>query len=265
MVLGLISDVHANVVALDAALRALRGHGARTIVCLGDMVGYGPAPNETIERLREERILCTLGAADERIAFDFARRAPPRKGVGDATLEWTREVLEEVHVAWLRELPVQRKVETPFGRLRAFHGTLDDPGERTDLQIDPIALGKLFDRHRCRILAAGATHVPYLRRTGAGVAVNPGSVGLSLNGEPGADYALLRVDEEHVDVRMGKEDYDVAAVAFDIVAWGLPSVVAEAVQMGRMPDRTATDDAAHDRDAHEDGASEDDAGEDDLT
>ncbi|MEX2501733.1 MAG: metallophosphoesterase family protein, partial [Trueperaceae bacterium] len=158
MVLGLISDVHANVIALDAALAALRSQGATTVVCLGDMVGYGPAPNETVERLREERILCTLGAADERIAFDFDRRAPPRKGVGDATIEWTRDVLEEVHVAWLRELPVQRKIDTPFGRLRAFHGTLDDPSARTDLQVDPASLAKLFDRHRCRILAAGATH-----------------------------------------------------------------------------------------------------------
>ncbi|MEX2502565.1 MAG: hypothetical protein WD336_09330, partial [Trueperaceae bacterium] len=87
-------------------------------------------------------------------------------------------------------------------------------------------------------------HVPYLRRAQAGVAVNPGSVGLSLNGEPGADYALLRIDESQVDVRMGKEEYDVGAVAFDIVAWGLPAVVAEAIQMGRMPSRSDEDEDA---------------------
>lgn len=235
MVLGLISDVHANVVALDAALRALRGHGADSVVCLGDLVGYGPAPNETIERVREEGLLCTLGAADERIAFDFARAPLPRKGVGDATLEWTREVLEPGHVAWLRELPVQRRLETPAGRLRAFHGSAEHPAERTDLHVDPVALGRLFETHRCRILVTGGTHVPYLRRSEAGVAINPGSVGLSLNGEPGADYALLRIDGDDVEVRMDKVDYDVAAVAFDIVAWGLPPVVAEAIQMGRMP------------------------------
>lgn len=235
MVLGLISDVHANVVALDAALRELRDGGAETIVCLGDLVGYGPAPNETIERVRAERLLCTLGAADERIAFDFARSAVPRKGVGDATLEWTREVLDAKHVAWLRALPVQIRLETPAGRLRAFHGSAEDPGERTDLHVDPNALGRLFEQHRCRVLAAGGTHVPYLRRHEGRIAVNPGSVGLSLNGEPGADYALLRIDEDGVDVRMDKVEYDVAAVAFDIVAWGLPAVVADAVQMGRMP------------------------------
>lgn len=235
MVLGLISDVHANVVALEAALKALRGHGVDTVICLGDLVGYGPAPNETIEAIRDARALCTLGAADERIAFDFARPSVPRKGVGDATLEWTRGILEPQHVAWLREQPVQRRLETSAGRLRAFHGSAEDPSERTDLQVDPIALQRLFETHGCSILAAGGTHVPYLRRTGAGVAVNPGSVGLSLNGEPGADYAVLRIDGDQVDVRMDKVEYDVAAVAFDIVAWGLPPVVAEAVQHGRMP------------------------------
>lgn len=237
MVLGLISDVHANVVALDAALAALRGQGVDTIVCLGDLVGYGPAPNEAIERLRDEGVLCTLGAADERIAFDFARSHLPRKGVADETIEWTRGVLEAQHVAWLRELPVQRRLETPAGRLRAFHGTADNPAGRTDLQVDPSRLQRLFDRHRCSILVAGGTHVPYLRTSKEGsVAINPGSVGLSLNGEPGADYAVLRFDEDGaVDVKMGKEEYDVAAVAFDIVAWGLPTVVAEAIQRGRMP------------------------------
>ena len=235
MLLGLISDVHANVVALEAVLDELRRQRVETIVCLGDLVGYGPAPNETIERIREERLLSTLGAADERIAFDFARRPTPRKGVGDATLEWTREVLEADHVRWLRNLPVQRRVSTPAGRLRGFHGSADDPAERTELHVDPISLNRLLQKHRCTILAAGATHVPYFRRVGDGVVVNPGSVGLSLNGEPGADYALLRIDGDGIDVRMDKVEYDVAAVAFDIVAWGLPAVVAEAVQMGRMP------------------------------
>ena len=237
MVLGLISDVPANVAALAAALAALRGQGADTIVCLGDLVGYGPAPNEAIERVREEGLLCTLGAADERIAFDFARSRVPRKGVADDTLEWTRDVLEPDHVAWLRGLPVQRRLETPAGRLRAFHGTPENPEGRTDLQVDPQRLQRLFERHRCSILVAGGTHVPYLRTARDGsVAVNPGSVGLSLNGEPGADYALLHFGEDGaVEVKMGKEEYDVAAVAFDIVAWGLPPVVAEAVQRGRMP------------------------------
>lgn len=235
MVLGIISDVHANVVALDAVLEALRAQGATTIVCLGDLVGYGPSPNETIERIREEGVLCTLGASDERIAFHFAKSFRPRKGVGDTTLEWTKSVLDQDHVAWLREVPVQRRIDTPAGRLRAFHGSAHDPNGRTNLHIGPVELMRLLDEHRCSILTVGGTHVPYLREFRGQVAVNPGSVGLSLNGEPGADYALVSIYDGKVEVKMDKVEYDVASVAFDIVAWGLPAVVAEAIQQGRMP------------------------------
>ncbi len=237
MVLGIISDVHANVIALEAVLAELEEKGAETILCLGDLVGYGPSPNETIDLVRSAGVLCTLGAADERIAYDFARQKQPRAGVGDSTLEWTRDIIEPRHVEFLRSLPVQQRLNTPAGRLRFFHGSPETPAERLNLNQDPIRLAKLLERNRCTILACGGSHVPYFRKLPAGWAVNPGSVGLSLNGEPGADYALFRIsDEGKVEVEMDKVEYDFAAVAFDIIAWGLPPTVAEAVQQGRMPE-----------------------------
>lgn len=237
MILGIISDVHANVLALEAVLEVLKREGATTIVCLGDLVGYGPSPNEAIELIRSEGVLCTLGAADERIAFDFARDPKPREGVADETLEWTRTVIEARHVEYLRSLPVQLRLNTPIGRLRLFHGSPTNPSERLNLNLGAGELSKLLQAQRCRILACGATHVPFYRELTEGWIVNPGSVGLSLNGEPGADYALLRIDEHGVDIAMDKVEYDFAAVAFDIVAWGLPAMIAEAIQQGRMPDK----------------------------
>jgi putative phosphoesterase len=237
VILGVISDVHANVVALEAVLEVLKKQGADTIVCLGDLVGYGPSPNETIELLRKERVLCSLGAADERIAYDFARGKRPRKGVADSILEWTRGVIEPANVEFLRGLPVQHRLLTPAGRFRFFHGTPETPAERLNLNQDPASLTRLLERNRCRILAAGGTHVPYYRQLPTGAVLNPGSVGLALNGEPGADYALLRLEENLIEVSMDKVEYDFGAVAFDIIAWGLPAMVAEAVQQGRMPEK----------------------------
>ena len=237
MIIGLISDVHANVIALEAALNELKRHGAQSIVCLGDLVGYGPSPNETLELLQQERVLCALGAADEQIAFEFARSSKPRVGVADEILNWTRSVIEPRHVAFLRSLPTQLRLSTPQGRLRAFHGTLDVQGGRVTLGGDNAALAGLLEAQRCKILAVGNSHVPLYRKLPSGWVVNPGSVGLSLNGEPGADYALLTFGEGGLEVKMDKVEYDFAAVAFDIVAWGLPQAVAEAVQRGRMPDK----------------------------
>ncbi len=214
----------------------MRQRGVDNIICLGDLVGYGPSPNETIDLIRSEHIVCSLGAADERIAFDFARSGKPRVGVADQILDWTREVIEPRHVEFLRTLPVQRRLNTPAGRLRFFHGSPETPGERLNLNQDPMSLTQLLERNRCSILVAGATHVPFYRQVPGGWVLNPGSVGLALNGEPGADYAILTIHEDALDVQMDKVEYDFAAVAFDIVAWGLPRMVAEAVQHGRMPD-----------------------------
>ena len=236
MILGLISDVHANVLALEAALGELKRRGAETVVCLGDLVGYGPSPNETLELLRQENIICTLGAADEQVAFEFARNRQPRVGVADEILAWTRSVIEPEHVTFLRSLPVHLRLNTPLGRLRACHGTLDACSS-IDLDQDAAGLGELLAEQRCQVLAVGNTHVPFYRALSAGWVVNPGSVGLSLNGEPGADYALLTFSKTGFGVEMDKVEYDFAAVAFDIVAWGLPPTVAEAVRQGRMPSK----------------------------
>ncbi len=235
--LGIISDVHANVLALEAVLKVLRAEGANTILCLGDLVGYGPSPNETIDLVRAEGLLCALGAADERIAFEFAGTNKPREGVADEILEWTRTVIEPRHVEFLRSLPVQSRLTTPVGRLRFFHGSPQQPSERLTLNRDVLELVKVLEANRCNILACGGSHVPYYQELPNGWVVNPGSVGLSLNGEPGADYALLKISKSGVEVAMDKVEYDFAAVAFDIVAWGLPAMVAETIQRGRMPEK----------------------------
>ncbi len=235
MIIGLISDVHANVLALEAALGELKRRGAQSVICLGDLVGYGPSPNETLELLRQEKVLCVLGAADEQVAFDFARSNRPRAGVADEILTWTRSVIDPRHVTFLRSLPTQLRLSTPQGRFRALHGTLDVPA-RISLGGSQ-GLGQLLEQQRCKVLAVGNSHVPFYRQLGGGWIVNPGSVGLSLNGEPGADYALLTFSDAGLSVTMDKVEYDFAAVAFDIVAWGLPQTVAEAVQQGRMSDK----------------------------
>lgn len=243
MNIGLISDVHANVIALEAVLGALEDRGVDMVLCLGDLVGYGPAPNETIALIRSAGVACTLGASDERVAYDFVATGKRRRGVADEILSWTKGVLEPDHLAFLQSLPVQKRVNTPAGWLRFFHGTVDSSGGRLNLNQDPHSLTRLLEQHRCSILASGATHVPFFRRVGpTGLVVNPGSVGLSLNGEPGADYALLTLTESGIEIEMDKVEYDYAAVAFDIVAWGISPLVAEAVQMGRMPDKLAVAD-----------------------
>jgi len=234
VILGLISDVHANIVALEAVMQKLEEHQVDTIVCLGDVIGYGPAPNEVIELLRKKRVMCTLGGSDERVAFDFigARR---RRGVADKTIEWTHTVIEKDNLNFLRTLPVQARLRTPVGRLRYFHSGLNSPSESLKIGETPAEQMQVLDDCRCKILAIGKSHVPFTKELKSGWIINPGSVGLTLNGEPGADYAVLKISKNDVDITMGKVDYDYNAVNFEIVAWDLPEMIGEAVQLGRMP------------------------------
>ena len=234
MKLGLISDVHANIVALEAVMKKLEENEVDTIVCLGDLVGYGPAPNEVIELIRKKRVLCSLGGSDERVAFDFigARR---RRGVADKTIEWTHTVIEKSNLNYLRGLPVQARLRTPVGRLRYFHSGINSPSETLKIGETVAEQVQVLDECRCKILAIGKSHVPYSKKLPSGWIINPGSVGLTLNGEPGADYAILDISKNDIDVTMGKAEYDYSAVNFEIVAWDLPEMIGEAIQLGRMP------------------------------
>lgn len=234
MILGLISDVHANIVALEAVIKKLEEHKVDTIVCLGDLIGYGPAPNEVIELIRKKHILCTLGGSDERVAFDFigARR---RRGVADKTIEWTHTVITKENLNFLRTLPVQARLRTPAGRMRYFHSGIDSPSESIKIGETPAEQMQILEDCRCDILAIGKSHVPFIKDLKTGWIVNPGSVGLTLNGEPGADYAILDITKNNVEIIMDKVEYDYAAVNFEIVAWDLPEMIGEAIQLGRMP------------------------------
>jgi putative phosphoesterase len=232
--LGVISDVHANVHALTAVWNALQRRRADLIVCAGDVVGYGATPGETIAFLERHEVLTTLGSSDARVAYDLGRTLEPRRGVADSILEWTGGVLEEGHIAFLRRLKVSARLTTGRAKARLFHGSPDDPDATLDLDGPIEDLERLLATLRVSLVLCGGSHVPYVRTTPAGVFVNTGSVGLSLNGEPGADCAIIEVTEEGIRPEILKVPYDVKGAIFDVLAWGLPQVVAKVLQTGSM-------------------------------
>lgn len=232
MRLGLFSDVHANLPALEATLRRMDEEGVDFLLCLGDVVGYGPHPHETIQLLRERGIVCTLGSADASLAFPFAKTE--RKGVADEILSWTRGQITPEDLHWLRNLPVTYRLKTPYGRLRGFHGYPYQPEKRFPLSKPAAELLPLLERLASRIVVAGGSHVPFHRQAGDYSLIDPGSVGMTLGGEPGADAMILTVEKEAVLVETLKIDYDIGQTVFDVQAWGLPDVVARTIRNGGL-------------------------------
>ncbi len=232
MKLGVISDLHANIHALRAAWQKLQALECTEIVCLGDLVGYGATPVEVLEFVQENRISTTLGASEARLVYHFGERLEPRQGVADQILAWTKTQLSEEHLRFMKTLPMTGRIQSRHGRVKYMHGLPDDPEGRVDFNVRQSELDDLLEANNCSILITGCTHVPQLRQLNKGWILNPGSVGLTLNGEPGADCAVVDLTGETPRINLFKVPYNTNAAAFDILTWELPSVVADVIKNG---------------------------------
>lgn len=231
---GVLSDVHANLPALRTVLQHLANQGVDGYLCMGDLVGYGPFPNECIEAIATLPAVCVSGNHD---LIAIGSLSDGRAGaLARETLQWTRSVLEADALTYLRQLPRTLMVEE---RLVLAHGSLEDPEEYVRsgwraTELLEVAAGGVPG---LQALLLGHTHRPwaYGRDSGSLVrrapaeaklrpdeayVLNPGSVGQSRDRSPVARYALL-------DLAMGSVTYhavpyDRSIVRAALLAAGLP-------------------------------------------
>ncbi|WP_339095939.1 metallophosphoesterase family protein [Deinococcus sp. VB343] len=233
MRIAFLSDLHGNIHALTAVKRFLNENIVNAVVVVGDLVGYGASPGPVIDFVQREGWPATLGSSDLRVALDFGER-DGRRGVADQVLQWTKTTLTPEQIDFLRRLPPSGRISTPVGRVRYFHGSPHDPEQRLDLNAPAGQLERLADQLAARVVVVGGTHVPFIRTIGDTVFVDPGSVGLTLNHEPGADVAIVDCIGRKPKVTLHKVPYDYSSSAFDIMAWNLPPVIADVIRTGRM-------------------------------
>ena len=202
MRIAIFSDVHANLVALDAVLGDIQRRDVEQMVCLGDVAASGPQPHETIQRLIGLHIPIVMGNAD-------AWLLDPQPYSGENALyrkvseidTWCASQLTEEDFNFLRTF--QATVEIPLtgeGSLLCYHGS---PYSNTDVIAAGIPdddLEPLLSGFQALAMSGGHTHVQMLRRYRASILVNPGSVGLGYELEksgdtshnvPWAEYAIL--------------------------------------------------------------------------
>lgn len=225
-----LSDIHGNIHALSEVKRFLRYQNIHKVIVLGDLVGYGANPGPVLDFVQREGWEVGMGSSDARVAFEFTEK--PRQGVADTVLSWTREQLSEEQLNYLRALKTGGRILTSLGRVRYFHGSPGNPDEKLDLMMPEKSLLPLLENLGARVLVCGGTHIPYVRESDEYLVFDPGSVGLTLNREPGADLAILDLAGERPAVKMHKVPYDNHAAAFDIMAWGLPEQIAEVLRQG---------------------------------
>lgn len=230
-----LSDIHANLAALEAVLKDAATVGYDVVWCLGDTVGYGPEPDECVARVRSLRPEAVVGN------HDWA--AVGRMDVDDFNPEarravlWTQKHLNPSSMAWLRLLPSEPLME---GAFTLTHGSPRDPVWEYILRPSDASENlAYFDTPFCLV---GHTHVPALHiwnardgkvrlaaplvgramplQSGARIIINPGSVGQPRDNDPRAAYAIL--DTEQMTWLPRRAAYPIEITQAHMRAAGLP-------------------------------------------
>jgi len=241
VIIAIISDVHANLEALETVLEDTGRQGAERLWCLGDVVGYGADPNPVCERIAAQADLAIAGN------HDWAAVGKMKIGYFNSAaalaIDWTAEQLSDASREWLAGLPLMRLE----GEARLVHATPSDPAGWQYVLSSPDAEAELgsYSETLCFI---GHSHFPaayesdgarlrYLPEervplvAGRRYLVNVGSVGQPRDGDPRAAYLLY--DTEGRELVRRRLEYDIEAAAQKILQAGLPEFLAQRLQRGR--------------------------------
>ena len=211
-----VSDIHSNLAALEAVLEDAGPWDAA--ISAGDTVGYGPSPEECVDRLYFKGFRCVAGNHDNAVATvetdwfnDDAQEA----------IRINRGQLSGGSLRWLGKLPTELKMELDGLNVSVYHGSPTEP--LTSYIYPETAEARAEDYLRLTgsdILILGHTHIPYKIERGGRLMLNPGSVGQPRDGDPRASYLILETDPLRVEHR--RVEYNIDATAEAIDAAGLP-------------------------------------------
>jgi putative phosphoesterase len=236
MKLAVLSDIHANLHALEAVWADLEAQRPEAVYSLGDLVGYGAFPNEVIEFIRGRKIPTVMGNYDDGVGFDLddcgcAYRDPDDRLRGQESLMWTRQHTTAENKAFLRSLPLQIRLEERRLRLLLVHGSPRKINEYLYEDRPEASFERLARLAGCDVLLFGHTHLPYRKSAAGTLFVNVGSVGKPKDGDPRAGYVVLHL-ARRPKIEFRRVAYDVPAAARAMRESGLPAHFADLLETG---------------------------------
>jgi putative phosphoesterase len=236
MRLAIFSDVHGNLPALDAVLAHIRDAHVDAVYCLGDLVGYGPFPNEVTERIRDTGIPTVMGNYDDGVGFDrdqcgCAYREADEQRLGDESFRWTKRHTTLANKEFLRQLLPQIRTEIAGRRLLLVHGSPRRINEYLFEDRPASSFQRLAASSKADVIVFGHTHKPFTKHVDNVWFVNVGSVGKPKDGDWRACYAVLDLTAP-TPASFMRVVYDVASVAEAIRRSDLPDAFADDLERG---------------------------------
>lgn len=224
---AVISDVHANLEALEAVLGELKG---QEIICLGDLVDYGAEPNEVIAMIREVAAYSIIGNHDVAALTGDTSMFNPKAAMSSM---WTRTKMSRESRQYLEGLKEELRLKVEDVEIYFTHGSPDDHlWEYIDPRFDSGVLPHFLDKLKVQGIGLGHTHLPYVWEEDRKVVFNPGSIGQPRDGDWRAAYANLTVDGGSIKVELRRVRYDYEKAAAKIREAGLPESHAERLATG---------------------------------
>jgi diadenosine tetraphosphatase ApaH/serine/threonine PP2A family protein phosphatase len=240
MRVAVISDIHANLPALEAVAEDIEREAPDAVWCLGDLVGYGPDPNACCAWAAGHTAVCLAGNHD--LAALGVLDVTDFSGDAGAAAVWTRDRLDDAARGYLATLESGLEHEG----VGLYHGSPRDPvweyvlsweaardairDSGTELTLvghSHVPLAIVDGRGRIGGHAAGGTELDLI---GGRWLLNPGSVGQPRDGDPKAAWLLLDLEARHASFR--RVQYDIARTQAEIRAEGLPDALAERLGYG---------------------------------
>ena len=236
MRLAVFSDIHSNILALNKVLADIEKQNCNAVYCLGDLVGYGPRPNEVIEVITNRGIPTVMGNYDDGVGYDrgdcgCAYITNEEKQNGHKSIEWTTKRITDYNKRKLRDLHDNIILQVEEKKVLLVHGSPRRINEYLYEDRPEKNLSRMLSAVGTDVLVCGHTHRPYHRTVDGVHIINDGSVGKPKDGDNRACYAIIEISEE-VSVEFRRVTYPIKKVSMEIVQYGLPRAFAEALRNG---------------------------------
>jgi predicted phosphodiesterase len=234
---AVITDIHGNLLALQAALTRIEELRVERIFCGGDLVGYGPHPNEVCALIAERNIPTIYGNYDYAIARDeedcgCAYVTGEDRALGQRSVEWTLAHTSADSKDFMRGLPFDIRFPVGDVSVHLVHGSPRKANEYLFEDKPARLYERLAAAEADPALVFGHTHKPWLHEYGGVLFVNCGSVGKPKDGDPRGAFAVLGAADGGVEVTIERVGYDTELVAAKVRDAGLPGEYADKLLVG---------------------------------